>query len=50
MYIVLALLVRNGLLLSHAMTLCMVQLMFRKTAVTERYQPYAGGFGNMNVP
>ena len=50
MYMRLFLRDRNGLLFIHATTLCMLQLRFRNTAVQDRYQPYAGGFGNIKVP
>lgn len=42
--------VRNGLILIHAITLCRLHEVLRKMAVTDRYQPYAGGWGKMNVP
>src|SRR5258708_5023998 len=38
---------RNGLLFIHATTVCKLQLRVKKMAVTDRYQPQAGGLGDM---
>jgi hypothetical protein len=41
---------RNGLFLSHAMTLCRDHEVLRKMALTESHQPYIGGLKNMKKP
>lgn len=50
MYIKLPLGWRNGLFFIHAMTLCMVQDVMRRTAVEERYQPQTGGSKKVKKP